>query len=454
MSIKNYKYFSLLFDFFIALYIFHIMKKLNIGLIGFGTIGTGVAKLINKNKKLICEKTGVTLELKKIADIDIKTNRGVKINKNILTTDADEILGNNDIDIVIELVGGTGIAKQFVLKALKSGQHVVTANKALLSKFGKQIFKTAEKNKTYIQFEASVGGGIPIIKVIKESLVANKIQQIYGIMNGTTNYILTKMEEERIDFRDALKQAQKLGFAEADPTLDISGGDAAHKLQILASLGFNKYIEDTKIYHEGIENIDLTDINYVADLGYKIKLLAIAKIENKEIEVRVHPTIIPQRHLLSSIKDEFNAVYVKGDAMGPQLFYGKGAGALPTASAVVSDILDIAKKLMDNNQNYTEKFYNENSKLTIKNFNDITCRYYFRFHTEDKPGVLAKISSILGKFNISLTSVVQKETGQKVVPIVMLSHSANEKNVQNAIKEIKKLRMVKNIKIIRIEDLQ
>ncbi len=429
------------------------MKKLNIGLIGFGTIGSGVVKLVQKNKKLIFEKTGIKLELKKIADIDIKTDRGVKVDKKILTTDANEIFQDSEIDIVIELVGGTTIAKDFVITALNSGKHVVTANKALLSRYGKQIFKTAERNKKYIQFEASVGGGIPIIKVIKESLAANKIEQIYGIMNGTTNYILTRMEEDKIDFKEALKQAQELGFAEADPTLDISGGDAAHKLQILASIGFNKYIEDSKIYYEGIENIDLTDIMYVSDLGYKIKLLAIAKIENKEIECRVHPTIIPDRHLLSSINDEFNAIYVKGDAMGPQLFYGKGAGSLPTASAVVSDILDIAKKLMDNNQNYTEKFYNENPNLKIKNFKDISSRYYFRFHTVDKPGVLAKIASILGKFNISLTSVIQKETGQKVVPIVMLSHKAYENDVQKALKEIKKLNIVKNLKIIRIEDL-
>ncbi len=429
------------------------MNELKLGLIGFGTIGTGVVELIQKNNKLIYEKTGIKLKIEKIADLDINSDRGVKIDRNILTTNADEILDNKNIDIVIELIGGTTVAKDIILKALKNGKHVVTANKALLSKWGKIIFETAEKNKRYIQYEASVGGGIPVIKVIKESLVANKIKNIYGIVNGTTNFILTKMEEENIDFNEALKLAQKLGYAEADPTLDIRGDDAAHKIQILASLGFNHYINSKDIYYEGIIDIDLLDIKYVSDLGYKIKLLAIAKIDGKEIEVRVHPTIIPAKHLLASIKYEFNAIYIEGDAIGPELFYGKGAGSLPTASAVVSDILDISKKIVDNNSNYSERFFNINNSLKIKKFEDIQCRYYFRFHTVDKPGVLAKIASVLGKHKISLTSVIQKESGQKIVPIVMLSHLAREKDVKCAIKEIKKLSIVKKVKLIRIEDL-
>ncbi len=430
------------------------MKNINIGLIGFGTIGTGVVKLLKKNKNEILKKTGIKVNLKKIADLDIKTNRGVKVEKGILTKNVYDIINDPKIDIVIELIGGTKKAKDFILKSLENGKHVVTANKALLSLYSKEIFNCAYKNNKLVGFEASVGGGIPIIKIIRESLVANKVKKIMGIINGTTNFILTEMEKKHVDFKGALQLAQKSGFAESDPALDISGEDAAHKIQILASCAFHTNIPFDKIYFEGIENIDLNDILYVRELGYRIKLLAIVKQDkNNEIECRVHPTIIPAHYLLASVKNEYNAVFIEGDSSGPQLFYGKGAGSLPTASAVVGDIIDIAKNIGNVKESSYVRSFNFNAKISVKKFTSISCRYYFRFHTVDKPGVLAEIGKILGDNGISLTSVIQKETGQKVVPIIMLTHLALEKNVQCAIHRIKKLNIVrKPVKIIRIEN--
>ena len=430
------------------------MKTINIGLIGFGTVGTGVVKLLNMNKSEILNKTNININLNKIADIDIRTDRGIKIKKDKLTKNAYDIIKDPKIDIVIELIGGIKKAKEFILNSLKNGKHVITANKALLSQYGLEIFESAYKNRKIIGFEASVAGGIPILKIIRESLVANRIKKIIGIINGTTNFILSKMEEKNIDFHKALKMAQKAGIAEANPLLDISGEDAAHKIQILASYAFNTSIPFNNIYFEGIKNIDLYDILYVKELGYRIKLLAIAKANNnKEIDCRIHPTIIPQNHLLASVKDEYNAILVEGDASGPQIFYGKGAGSLPTASAVVADIVDIAANIAENKQEPIIKNFRFHSKLNLKNHNKITCRYYLRFHTIDKPGVLAKISKILGDNDISLSSIIQKETGKIVVPIIMLTHKANEENIQNALNKINQLSIVKNpVKMIRIEN--
>lgn len=430
------------------------MKKITVGLIGFGTIGTGVVKLIKKNNAEIYKKTGIKIILKKIADLDLRSNRGISVDKKILTKDAYQIIDDPDIDIVLELIGGTKKAKEFILSALRKGKHVVTANKALLSLYGKEIYQTAFKNNRLIGLEASVGGGIPIIKVIKESLAANKVMKIMGIINGTTNFILTQMEDKQLGFNEAVRLAQKLGFAEADPTLDINGTDAAHKIQILASYANNTHIPFKNIYFEGIEQIDLHDIQYIHELGYKIKLLAIVKKnKNKEIECRVHPTIISEDNLLASVKDEYNAILIEGDASGSQIFYGKGAGSLPTASAVLSDIIDIARSMNEQKKVEPVKYFDFDSKISVKKFEYIFARYYFRFHTLDKPGVLAQIGRILGDHGISLTSVIQKETGQKVVPIVMLTHKARESDVQKAIIKIKKLNIVRNpVKIIRIEN--
>ncbi len=430
------------------------MKMINIGLIGFGTVGTGVVKLLKNNKSEILNKTNININLKKIADIDIKTDRGVNVKKEILTKNVYDIIKDPEIDIVIELIGGIGKAKEFILDSLKNGKHVVTANKALLSQYGKEIFAAAYRNKRNIGFEASVAGGIPIIKIIRESLVGNKIKKIMGIINGTTNFILTEMEEKNLDFSKALKLAQKAGIAEADPRLDISGEDAAHKIQILASYAFNTSIPFKSIYFEGINNIDLHDIIYVKELGYRIKLLAIAKTnKNREIECRIHPTIIPQNHLLASVKEEYNAILDEGDASGSQIFYGKGAGAMPTASAVVGDIVDIAKNVTGNKQDSIIKNLNLNSRTNLKNHKKITCRYYLRFHTIDRPGVLARITKILGDEGISISSVIQKETGRKIVPIIMLTHKANEENIQKALYKINQLNIVKyRAKMIRIEN--
>ncbi len=429
------------------------MKKINVGLIGFGTIGTGVIKLLKKNRTEILEKTGININLKKIADIDLKTDRGISVAKEKLTKNGYDIINDPQIDIVIELIGGIKKAKEFILNSFKQGKHVVTANKALLSQHHSELLNAAQKNNKLIGFEASVGGGIPIIKILRESLAGNKIKKIMGIINGTTNFILTKMEEKNLDFKKALQIAQEMGFAEADPTLDISGEDSAHKIQILASYAFNTSIPFNKIYFEGIENIDLFDIQYIKELGYKIKLLAIVKEDiNNLIECRVNPTIIPEDHLLASVKDEYNAILVEGDASGSQIFYGKGAGSMPTASAIVGDIIDIAKNIAENKLSSLIDFYDLHSKKEIKDYRKISCNYYLRFHTMDKPGVLAKISRILGDNNISLSSVIQKETGQKIVPIVMLTHEASEEDIQKAVSKIKTLSIVKNpLKVIRME---
>jgi len=429
------------------------MKSINIGLIGLGTVGSGVYKLLKKNTSKIYKKTNIRINLKRIADIDSKKAKELKIEKKIFTHNAYDIINDRGIDIVIELIGGIKKAKEFIINSLKNGKHIVTANKALLSQFGNQIYRTAQKNKAFIGFEASVGGSIPIIKIIRESLAGNRIKKIMGIINGTTNFILTKMEEKEIDFSRALKVAQEKGLAEADPMLDISGEDAAHKIQILTAQAYNTYIPFNNIYFEGISNIDLNDILYVKELGYKIKLLAIAKIEPKnEIDCRVHPTIIPESHILSSVQNEFNAILVEGDGSDTQIFYGKGAGSLPTASAIVGDIVDIAKNI---NAQKPENIYNDfnfQNKLSLKDYKNISCRYYLRFHTVDRPGVLAQISRILGNNNISLTSVMQKETGKKIVPIVMLTHKANEANVQKALNKINKLAISRfPSKMIRIE---
>src|SRR3989338_4070541 len=321
------------------------MQKINIGLIGFGTVGTGVVKVLKENAKTIQERLGAEVVLKRIADKDLTRDRGVEVEKAILTADANEILNDPSINIVIELMGGIEPAKTFILKSLKNKKHVVTANKALLSQHGEEIFKTASANNVDIGFEASVGGGIPIIKALKEGLVANRINSIYGIINGTANYILSKMTNEGGKFEDVLKKAQEKGYAEADPTYDVEGIDTAHKLAILINLAYGTYIKPADIYTEGISKITPLDIKFAREFGYKIKLLAIAKEEDGRIEARVHATMIPAEHLLSTVDGVYNAIYLRGNAVGPVMFYGKGAGMMPTASAVAADVVDICRKI-------------------------------------------------------------------------------------------------------------
>lgn len=433
------------------------MKDINIGLIGFGTIGTGVVKLLRQNEDLITKKLGAKLVLKKIADIDITTSRGIKINKSIMTKDAREIINDKDISIVIELMGGYEPARTFVLEAIAKGKHVVTANKALLATHGNEIFAAAQKNAADIGFEASVGGTIPIIKTLKESLVANRINSIMGIMNGTCNFILTKMTDEDKPFDTVLKEAQRLGFAEADPTFDIEGIDTAHKMAIILSLAYGKKVNLKDIYLEGITKIGREDIAFARELGYRIKLLAIAMLKNGAVEARIHPTMIPSTHLLANVNQNYNAFHIMGDASGPVFLFGQGAGMMPTASAVFSDIIDSARNVLNGaNSRGPLRSISETAMTQIKliPMDDVETKYYFRFSALDRPGVLSKISGILGQNNISIAACIQKARGKKgAVPIVMTTYKANEKNVQKALQKIDKLDMVQDKTIlIRVED--
>ncbi len=433
------------------------MKDINIGLIGFGTIGTGVVKLLQQNEELITKKLGARLNLKKIADIDIKTPRGIQVNKGVLTTNARDILDDEDISIVIELMGGYEPARTFVLEAIAKGKHVVTANKALLATHGNEIFPAAQKNCIDIGFEASVGGTIPIIKTLKESLVANRINSIMGIMNGTCNFILTKMTDEDKPFDEVLKEAQKLGFAEADPTFDIEGTDTAHKMAIILSLAYGKKVNLKDIYLEGITKISREDIAFARDLGYRIKLLAIAILRNGAVEARIHPTMIPSTHLLANVNRNYNAFHIVGDASGPVFLFGQGAGMMPTASAVFSDIIDTAREILHGtNSRGPLRSIDEKSMKPIKlvPMDDVETKYYFRFSALDRPGVLSKISGILGQNNISIAACIQKARRTKgAVPIVMTTYKAREKNVQKALQKIDKLGIMQGKTIlIRIED--
>lgn len=429
---------------------------INVGIIGFGTVGTGTAKILLGNKDVISQRTGFDINLKKIADLDIKKSRGIKLPEGILTANADDILNDPEINIVIELIGGIHPAKELILRAIRNKKHVVTANKALIATEGNEILAEAEKHGVEIGFEASVAGGIPIIKIIKEGLVANRILAVYGIINGTSNYILTKMTDEGIEFSDALKEAQRLGYAEADPTYDIEGIDSAHKLAILASLAYDIPLSFNDVYKEGITRITSQDIGFAGELGYKIKLLAIAKASDNKVELRVHPTMVPKDYLISKVDGVFNAIYVQGDAVGDTLYYGRGAGDMPTGSAVVSDVVDIGKKIVRSQESggrSKKAVLIPRSKLKVKGIEDIEAMYYFRFTAFDKPGVLSSISGVLGSYNISITSVIQKGRSLgEAVPLIVLTHTAKEKDVIKAVAEIDRLSVVADKTLyIRVE---
>jgi len=419
-------------------------KSINIGIIGFGTVGAGTAKILLRKRKELERKLGFPMVLKNIADLDTKRDRGIKLSAGVLINNAQAILNDPEIDIVVELMGGIHPAKEFILQAIRNGKHVVTANKALLATEGHEIFKAARENKVDIGFEASVAGSIPIIKVVRESLVGNSIQSIYGIINGTSNYILTKMTEEGVDFASALKEAQKLGYAETDPTFDVEGIDSAHKLTILASLAFGVPFSFKKIYTEGITKITPLDIQFASEFGYKIKLLAIAKQAGKDIDVRIHPTMLPNGHMIAGVNGVFNAIYIESDATGSQLYYGRGAGEMPTGSAVVGDIADIAGNIKTGAA-YRMQRVNvpEHSGLRIRKIEDIKTCYYLRFSALDKPGILSKISGILGSYNISIKSMIQKGRKiEKAVPVVMMTHEAREKDMIQALSRIDRLSIV------------
>ncbi len=431
------------------------MKELGVGIIGFGTVGAGVAQCLLENGDIIARRDGVRLVLKRVADLDITTDRGVKIPDGVLTTNAMEAI--EECDIIVELVGGTTIAKTFILEALKRGKPVVTANKALLAKFGEELFAEAEKTGADIYYEASVGGGIPIIKSLREGFSGNRINSMYGILNGTCNYILTRMERTGEDFDVVLKDAQKLGYAEANPSLDIDGFDTAHKTAILASLAYGKWFGMDPVYVEGITNVSMNDIRCAASLGYKIKLLAIIKQdpETEKLEIRVHPTLIPVNSMLASVNDVFNAVRVDGDYVGNTLFYGRGAGRQATASAVVGDIVDVALNLIDGVKQRVPSYNNANLFTELVPMDEIETRCYLRFTVADKPGVLAKITNILASADISISSLIQNETkDEDFATLVIVTHKAKESAIKDAIAAIEKLEDVtSNIKMIRIEDI-
>jgi homoserine dehydrogenase len=431
------------------------MKTINIGLVGFGTVGTGVVKLLQGQAPLLQRRLAARLRLKRIADLDLTRPRDVEVDPKILTTDAREIIADPAIDIVIELIGGTTAAREVSLAALQSGKHLVTANKALLATHGLELFRAAAEKRVDLGFEASVCGGIPIIRAVREGLVANRIHSIEGIVNGTCNHILTKMTELGAPFADVLKEAQDQGYAEADPSLDIDGIDSAHKLQILASIAYGGSVDFNAIHVEGIRGIDPADIQYAKELGYRVKLLAIAKETDGEVEVRVHPTLIPEDHLLAFVGGVFNAVYIVGDATGSLMFYGRGAGQLPTASAVVSDVVEIAQNILyqrPSRPSHIPAIAGEG--LKIRPMAEVRTRYYLRVMAVDKPGVLSKVSGILGSHDISIASVIQKGRHARAsVPVVMMTHEAVEGAMRRALAEIDALGVVSTRTVcLRVEE--
>jgi homoserine dehydrogenase len=429
------------------------MKSVKVGLIGFGTVGKGVVRVLQENAGIIRERLGFPLELTRIADKDTASDRGVAIAPGLLTGDARALIEDPSIPIVIELVGGLSPAKEFILEALRRGKCVVTANKALLAHAWEEIFGAAAAGGGAIGFEASVGGGIPIIRGLREGLAANRIQSMHGIINGTTNYILSRMTDEGLEYGSVLKKAQELGFAEADPTLDVEGHDAAHKLAILASLAFGTRVRLDQVHTAGITKITKTDIAYARELGYVIKLLAIAKDAGGAIEVRVHPTLVPARFLLATVGGAFNAVYVRGDAVGPTLFYGLGAGSLPTASAVVGDVMEMARRVRAGAGAAPPLSVALAPTREILPMDEVVCPCYIRIQALDKPGVLASVAGILAAHEISIASVIQKEREKgRAVPIVLMTHEATGAAVRAALEEVGKLSTVSGAPLcIRVE---
>ncbi|HHW21630.1 MAG TPA: homoserine dehydrogenase [Clostridiaceae bacterium] len=421
-------------------------RQVNIGIIGLGTVGTGVARILLEQKELLKTRSSLTYNLKSISDLDWNRDRNLDLSQVYCTTNAHEILDDPDINIVVETIGGYEPAFSFISKALKNRKHVVTANKALIATKGMELYKIAQENDVDLLFEASVGGGIPIIKGLREGLVANRFESIYGILNGTTNYILTKMHREGLDFADALKEAQRKGFAEANPTLDISGGDAAHKLAILGSIASNSFIPFEKIYVEGITGITKLDMSFAQSFGLTIKLLAIYRRYEDGVDLRVHPTLISNTHLLAAVSNELNAIFVKGDFVGNTMFYGPGAGERPTASAIVSDIVDLSRDLLlKEGEKYSNRAISLTQNVRLIPIEDIQSRFYLRFMTADKPGVLSMISGVLAEYGISISSMVQLESHEKdnYVPIVLLTHEALERSMEQALQKILKFDFVR-----------
>jgi len=434
-------------------------KAINVGLLGIGTVGGGTFAVLARNQEEIERRAGCAITMKMVADKDLARARDLVGKKAAITADANEVVSHPDIDIVVELIGGTGIAKELILKAIKNGKHVVTANKSLLAQHGNEIFGAAQKQDVMVAFEAAVGGGIPIIKSLREGLTANRIEWIAGIINGTSNFILSEMRDKGSSFADVLKEAQKRGYAEADPTFDIEGVDAAHKLTIMAAIGFGIPMQFKSVYTEGISRLAQEDIRYAGELGYRIKLLGIAKRKAKGIELRVHPTLIAERRLIANVEGVMNAILVKGDAVGQTMYYGAGAGAEPTASAVVADLVDVARMLTSDPEHRVPHLAFQPDRLSdtpILPMGEVETSYYLRLRVMDKPGVLAEITRIFADLSISIDAMVQKEPheGEDQVDIIMLTHLTVEKHVNAAIAKIEKLPVVVGkVTRIRLEEL-
>ena len=434
-----------------------MMRKISVGIIGFGTIGSGVVKILQDNGDIIKKRLGVIVEVTKIADLDITTDRGIKVNPKILTTDAQEVINHPEVNVIVELIGGYEPARSLILQAINAGKHVVTANKALLAKHGSEIFSISEDQQVSIGFEAAVGGAIPIIRAIRESFVANKIYSIEGIVNGTANYILSKMSDEHCSFDLALKEAQEKGFAEADPTFDIEGIDSAHKIAILSQLAYGTPVKFEDITIQGISSVTIHDIECAREFGYRVKLLAISKFDGDFVDIRIHPAMIPQSNPMANVNGVLNAVRVCDDLMEENILIGHGAGSLPTGSAVIADIIEIARDILSGSKLRVPPHSFQNSEIKtipILNIESIDSEYFLRFSVLDNPGVLSRISGILGQHSIGIQSVIQKGRCNegRGVPLIMMTHRANEKNIQLALREIDELEVVcEKPNFIRVE---
>lgn len=431
-----------------------VLEPVKVGVLGLGTVGSGTANILSRNADEIARRAGRGIQIVHASVNDTKKQRACDISNIKLTENPNEVVSNPQIEIVLELIGGTELAHELVLKAIDNGKHVVTANKALIALHGNEVFQRAQEKGVTVAFEAAVAGGIPIIKAIREGLAGNSIQWLAGIINGTGNFILTEMRDKGREFNDVLKEAQQLGYAEADPTFDIEGIDAAHKLTILASIAFGVPLQFESVYTEGITEITSTDVAYASELGYRIKHLGIAKRANNGLELRVHPTLIPHRRLIANVDGVMNAVVVKADALGPSLYYGAGAGAEPTGSAVVADLVDVARALTSDPENRVPHLAFQPDALSdipILSMADVSTAYYLRIHVQDQPGVLADVTQIFANHMISIEAIIQKEPHANAtsVPIIILTHEVNEQNMNQAISEIEQLEVVTS-KIMRI----
>jgi homoserine dehydrogenase len=431
-------------------------SSVSVGMVGFGTVGTGVAKVLIENGALIRRRVGVPVTLARVVDTDTTRERGVRLPEGVLTSDLQSVLEDPAIDIVLELIGGYDPAKQIILDAMAKGKQVVTANKALLAVHGEEIFETAARHHVDVGFEASVGGGIPVIRALTQGLAANTISSMYGIINGTSNYILSRMTCEGHGFAEVLSEAQRAGYAEADPSFDVDGTDSAHKLSIMVTLAYGTPVNFKEIYTEGIQHVTPLDIAYAREFGYTVKLLGIAKFLGSEIEARVHPTMIPTGSPVAQVEGVYNAIQLVGDAVGDIVLYGQGAGSLPTGSAVVSDVIDIARNILTGAAGRVPpaSFQRDQRRpLRIRPMEEIASLYYLRFMVVDRPGVLSHISGVLGRHGISISSVLQKgrKEGQ-TVPVVIMTHSAIERYVQAALRDIDHMSFISEpTTLIRIE---